>query len=201
MKVVLVGLNYRSHARELQMGVPQEPVIFLKPETAIIGPGDAIYIPNDVGRVDYEGEIAVLIKAECKNISVEESIHVIEGIIALNDITARDIQKKDGQWTRAKGFDTFCPISYDVLRVENWHTEITVSTYLNGRQVQFGSTRDMIFSIPYLISFVSSVMTLKKGDIISTGTPAGIGPIRSGDKVEVVVSVGRRSVRVVNPVI
>ncbi len=201
MKVVLVGLNYRSHAKELGMRVPEEPIIFLKPETSVIGPGDAIRIPEGVGRVDYEGEIGVLIKKDCKDIPPEEVLRVIEGVVALNDVTARDIQKKDGQWTRAKGFDTFCPISSEVLPIQNWDEEIFVKTYLNQRQVQCGSSSDMIFPIPYLVSFVSSVMTLRKGDVISTGTPVGIGPISRGDEVKVVVSVGLRSVEVFNPVI
>ncbi len=201
MKVVLVGLNYRSHAKELGMQIPEEPIIFLKPETSVIGPEEAICIPEGVGRVDYEGEIGVLIKKDCKNVPPEQVLSVIEGLVALNDVTARDIQKKDGQWTRAKGFDTFCPISSEVLPIQNWDEEILVKTYLNHRQVQFGSSSDMIFPIPYLISFISSIMTLRKGDVISTGTPVGIGPISKGDEVRVVVSVGVHSVEVVNPVI
>lgn len=201
MKVVLVGLNYRSHAKELGMQVPEVPIIFLKPETSVIGPGDAIRIPKGVGRVDYEGEIGVLIKENCKDVPPEGVLSIIEGLVALNDVTARDIQKKDDQWTRAKGFDTFCPISSEILPIQSWDEEIFVKTYLNRKQVQCGVSSDMIFPIPYLVSFVSSVMSLRKGDVISTGTPVGVGPIFRGDEVKVVVNVGLHSVEVANPVV
>ncbi len=188
MKIILVGLNYKSHAEELEMAIPDEPVIFMKPDTAVIGSGEKIVLPKGVGRVDYEGEIAVVIGKECKSVSPSDVKDVVIGITALNDVTARDIQKKDGQWIRAKSFDTFCPVNLRRLLPYKGSEEITVKTFLNGRMVQCGSSLDMIFPIDFLVSFVSNVMTLKEGDIISTGTPPGIGNLRSGDKVAIEVS-------------
>ncbi len=204
MKIVLVGLNYTSHALELGLRVPDEPIIFLKPATAVVRSGDFIEIPPGIGRVDYEGEIALLIGKRCKMVPVERAWDVVRGIVALNDVTARDLQRKDGQWTRAKSFDTFCPISESYIPTDAFlavKKEATVTTYLNGEKVQEGSSKDMIFPMEFLVHFVSSVMTLEEGDVISTGTPPGIGPLNRGDKVKVEVRVGDDCVAVENLVL
>ncbi len=197
----MTGLNYINHARELGMDLPEYPIIFLKPSTAVIGPGDPIVLPEEVGRVDYEGEIAVVIGKRCKAISEEEVPKVIRGITALNDVTARDVQRRDGQWTRAKSYDTFCPISDELIEDFDLSQPIEVETRVNGRLRQRDSSANMIFSIPYLVSFISRVMTLEEGDVIATGTPPGIGPLNSGDEVEVSVIHKGRRVEVVNPVV
>ena len=201
MKVVLTGLNYINHARELGMDLPEHPIIFLKPSTAVIGPGEPIVLPEGVGRVDYEGEIAVVIGRRCKAISEEEVPKVLRGIVALNDVTARDVQRLDGQWTRAKSYDTFCPISAEMIEEFDLNQLIEVETRVNGELRQSGSSENMIFSIPYLVSFIPQVMTLEEGDVIATGTPPGIGPLRRGDEVKVSVIHKGRRVEVVNPVV
>ena len=203
MKIVLVGLNYKKHAQELDMPIPDEPVIFMKPESAVIKNGEDIVLPAGVGRVDYEGEIAVVISKKCKNVNRADAISVISGVVALNDVTARELQAKDGQWTRAKSFDTFCPISQDILTIkeEKDFSNLHLRTFLNGRIVQDTTPSDMIFNIPYIISFVSHIMTLYPGDIISTGTPPGIGPLSSGDTISVSVNFYSGSTVVENPVV
>ena len=182
-KIVCVGLNYIDHARELNMEIPKEPIIFLKPPSAIIGHEDIIELP-DVGRVDYEGELAVVIAKRCKNVSREEALEYILGYTCFNDVTARDLQRNDGQWTRSKSFDTFAPIGPYVACFKD-ASGLRIRTKVNGRVVQDSTTSNLIFDIPTLIEFVSSVMTLKEGDVIATGTPAGVGELRSGDVVEV----------------
>lgn len=183
-KIVLAGLNYRDHARELGMAIPAEPVIFLKPPTAVIGPGDPIIWPRGVKRLDYEAELAVVIGRTAREITPGQAPRHILGYTCLNDVTARDLQKKDGQWTRAKSFDTFCPIGpwietdLDIRRA-------AVSCRLNGRLKQSSDTSKLIFGITELVSFVSRVMTLLPGDIISTGTPPGIAAMKAGDTVEI----------------
>ncbi len=183
-KIILVGLNYRDHARELKMRIPSNPIIFLKPPTTIIGPEEEIVYPLGVQRLDYEGELAVVIGREARNISSQRAKNYIFGYTCINDVTARDIQKKDGQWTRAKSFDTFCPVG-PWIETDLDPGNLRIRTYLNGSIRQDSTTRNLIFPIEELISFISRVMTLLPRDIISTGTPPGVGPMRKGDTVEI----------------
>jgi 2-keto-4-pentenoate hydratase/2-oxohepta-3-ene-1,7-dioic acid hydratase in catechol pathway len=185
-KIILVGLNYKDHAKEMEMEIPAEPIIFLKPTSALIKDGDKIIYPEGIKRLDYEAELAVVIKKQAKNISVEAAKNYILGYTCLNDVTARDLQKRDGQWTRAKSFDSFCPVGPHIETNLDPHA-IKIQSYLNGKLKQDSNTSNFIFSVSFLISFISKVMTLKPADIISTGTPAGIGPMQKGDKVEVVI--------------
>jgi 2-keto-4-pentenoate hydratase/2-oxohepta-3-ene-1,7-dioic acid hydratase in catechol pathway len=196
-KIVCVGLNYRDHAEEFGLPVPKEPVIFLKPPTAVIGPCDAIILPPQSKQVDYEGELAVVIKKRAKNITPAEAASNIMGYTCANDVTARDLQKKDGQWVRAKSFDTFCPIGpYIVTDVDP--SNLSVQVCLNGVLKQHTSTKYLIFSVPELVSFISRIMTLLPGDVILTGTSSGVGPMVDGDKIEVVIeNVGK----LLNPII
>ncbi|MDD5730732.1 MAG: fumarylacetoacetate hydrolase family protein [Candidatus Omnitrophica bacterium] len=190
-KIVLVGLNYKDHARELNMAVPKEPVIFLKPPTALTGPESKIVYPAGVTRLDYEAELALVIKKEAKNIKPQEAKKYIMGYTCLNDITARDIQKKDGQWTRAKSFDTFCPLG-PWLETDIDPGSLKISARLNGKLKQDSSTADFIFPAEYLVSFISKVMRLLPGDIVSTGTPAGIGKMKAYDIIEIEIEgIGR----------
>jgi 2-keto-4-pentenoate hydratase/2-oxohepta-3-ene-1,7-dioic acid hydratase in catechol pathway len=187
-KVVAVGRNYAAHAAELGNDVPEEPLIFLKPNTAVIGPGDQVFYPKQSERVDYEGELAVVIGRICRDVPPEQATDVIFGYTIANDVTARDLQEKDGQWSRAKGFDSFCPLGpwiEDDLDPQTFVDGVSIQTHLNGDLVQDGSTKDLIFDIPTLIAYISSVMTLLPGDVILTGTPEGIGPMQPGDEVEV----------------
>jgi 2-keto-4-pentenoate hydratase/2-oxohepta-3-ene-1,7-dioic acid hydratase in catechol pathway len=187
-KIVCVGLNYADHVKESQSSnvVPQEPVLFMKPLTALIGPEDTIVSPLQSQRVDYEGEIGVVIGARCKDLSSEEVSKKIFGITCVNDVTARDLQKKDLQWTRGKGFDTFCPAGpYLVTGLD--YKNLSVASRLNGETRQTSNSRNMIFSIAELISFINCIMTLLPGDLIATGTPEGVGPMKNGDIVEVEV--------------
>lgn len=196
-KIVAVGLNYRDHAAELGMAVPKEPIIFIKPATAVIGPGDAIVYPHCSTRVDYEAELGVVIKNITRNIPPSKTKDHIAGYTCVNDVTARDIQKKDGQWTRSKSFDTFAPVG-PWIETELDISSLRVRSYLNGTLKQDSSTAELIFGIPELISFISSVMTLLPGDIIATGTPASIGPMMPGDEITVEVEgIGRLTNRVV----
>ncbi len=190
-KIVAVGLNYIDHAKELGMKIPAEPVLFMKPSTSVIGPDDNIIYPKMSRRVDYEAELAVIIKDKTKNIQPEEAHTHIFGYTCLNDVTARDLQKKDGQWTRAKSFDTFCPIGPYIVTDIN-PDNLKIALFLNGQLKQSSSTSNLIFNVQKLVSFISKVMTLFPGDIIATGTPSGIGPLKCEDKVEVVIEkVGR----------
>jgi len=183
-KIVCVGLNYRDHAKELSMDAPDEPIIFLKPPTTIIGPGDDIVYPAISERVDYEAELGVIIRKTAKDISKDSIGEYILGYTCLNDITARDLQKKDGQWTRAKSFDTFCPIGpYITTEIEPDNLKIELS--VNGETMQSSSTKEMIFDVDYIVSFISNIMTLFPGDIIATGTPKGVGPLARGDSVQI----------------
>ncbi|WP_457549885.1 fumarylacetoacetate hydrolase family protein [Archaeoglobus sp.] len=185
-KIVCVGLNYIDHAEELNMEIPEEPIIFLKPPSAVIGHEDLIVLPKISKRVDYEGEIAVVIGRRCKNVKKDDALDYVLGYTCFNDVTARDLQSKDGQWTRAKSFDTFAPIGpYIVTKMLE---KLKIETRLNGRVVQKSDTSNLIFDIPTLIELVSNVMTLEKGDVIATGTPAGVGMLKSGDVVEVEVN-------------
>jgi 2-keto-4-pentenoate hydratase/2-oxohepta-3-ene-1,7-dioic acid hydratase in catechol pathway len=188
-KIVAVGLNYKDHAAEQNKPLPAEPMIFIKPSTSIVGPGDPIVIPEGIGRVDHEAEVGVVIGTRASHVTEEEAHEYILGLTCVNDVTARELQRKDIQFTRAKGFDTFAPIGpciavdldYDGpagLAVEGW---------VNGTRRQSSTTRELIFPIRKLVAFISSVMTLLPGDIISTGTPAGIGPLTAGDRVTIKV--------------
>ena len=185
-KVVCIGRNYREHAKELGNDVPVEPLFFLKPSTSIIGDGESIVLPPQSERVEYEGEIGIVIGKVLRNASETESAAAIRGIVALNDVTARDLQKKDSQWTRAKGFDSFCPVG-DVNTEFGDLASLTVVTRVNGEERQRASASEMVFAIPFLLSYVSHVMTLEPGDIVATGTPAGVSPLKDGDVVEVEV--------------
>lgn len=186
-KVICVGLNYRKHAEELNLSLPEEPIIFLKPNSSIIGPEDFIILPAQSKQVDFEAELAIVIGTKAKNISERSAKDCIWGYTCLNDVTARNIQKKDGQWTRAKSFDTFCPLG-PWIESNLDPNNLEISLLLNGEKKQFASTSDLIFSVDYLVSFVSQIMTLYPGDIISTGTPSGISTLKTGDKVEVSIS-------------
>lgn len=190
-KIICVGLNYKDHARELNMDIPKQPIIFLKPVSSLIGQEDIIKYPKQVNRLDYEAELAVVIKKTAKNIKVAQVEKYIFGYICLNDVTARDVQKIDGQWTRAKSFDTFCPVGPWVETNLNPQC-LMVRSYLNGKVRQESTTKNFIFPIDYIVAFISSVMTLLPGDIIATGTPFGVGPMARGDKIEIEIEgVGR----------
>ena len=183
-KSVCVGLNYRSHAEETNSPVPEVPLIFLKPSTAVIGPEDGIVYPAMSKRVDYEGELGVVIKKRTRRVPAGEALDCVLGYTCFNDVTARDLQSSDDQWTRAKGFDTFAAIG-PCIETELDPGSVAVETWLNGNLKQQGNTSDLIYSVPEVISFISNVMTLLPGDIIATGTPSGIGPMQPGDTVEV----------------
>ena len=185
-KVVCVGKNYADHAAEMGGDVPKEPIIFLKPNTSVIGPNDVIRWPIQSNRVDYEAELAIVISRICKDVPKEKAADVIFGYTIANDVTARDIQKTDGQWTRAKGFDTFCPVG-PWIDTDFKPDSQTITTVINGETRQNATLNQMVFDIPTIISFVSSVMTLLPGDLILTGTPSGIGPLTPGE--DVVVSI------------
>jgi 2-keto-4-pentenoate hydratase/2-oxohepta-3-ene-1,7-dioic acid hydratase in catechol pathway len=184
-KIVCVGRNYVGHARELGNEVPERPLIFLKPVSALIGDGDAIVLPPQSQRVEHEGEIGVVIGKRARNVSESDALSVIAGFVPINDVTARDLQKLDGQWTRAKGFDTFCPVGTPVPADGIDWRDLEVICRVNGQERQRGKASEMAFGIPALIAFITSVMTLEPGDLIATGTPEGIGPIQPGDTVEV----------------
>jgi len=186
-KVVAVGKNYRDHAAEMGGEAPPEPLLFLKPNTSVIGPGDTIVRPVQSQQVDFEGELAVVIGSIAKNVAEADAASVVFGYTIANDVTARDLQKSDGQWTRAKGFDTFCPLG-PVIETEFDLAGQSIQTRVNGVVMQSGSLDDMVHSVASVIAYASSVFTLLPGDVILTGTPAGVGPIVAGDVVEVEVS-------------
>ncbi len=185
-KVVAVGLNYRDHAQELKMKLPEEPLLFLKPSSSIIGPGDTILMPPQSARVDYEAELAIVIDREAKNVPEKDAKQVILGFTCLNDVTARDLQNRDGQWTRAKGFDTFCPIG-PWIETDIDPSDLKIDLLLNGQAKQSSRTSNLIFHSYKLIEYITSVMTLYPGDVIATGTTSGIGPMADGDTVQVVI--------------
>jgi 2-keto-4-pentenoate hydratase/2-oxohepta-3-ene-1,7-dioic acid hydratase in catechol pathway len=190
-KVVAIGRNYAAHAAEMGNEVPTEPVMFIKPNTSVIGPNDPIQYPSQSSQVDYEGELAVVIGRICRDVPPELATDVIFGYTLANDVTARDLQRADGRFTRAKGFDSFCPLGPWIetdLDPNDFAEGRRVQTFLNGETVQDGSTADMVFDIPTLISYVSSIMTLLPGDVILTGTPEGVGPMQVGDEVEVSIA-------------
>ncbi len=183
-KIVAVGLNYRDHAREMRKPLPARPLIFLKPSTAVVGPDDAIVLPAGVGRVDYEAEIGVVIGRRARRVAAADAADHILGLTCVNDVTARELQTLDVQYTRAKGFDTFAPIGPGVAVGLDWR-ELDVEAWLNGERRQASNTRELIFDVERLVECVSAVMTLLPGDVISTGTPAGVGPLRRGDRIVV----------------
>jgi 2-keto-4-pentenoate hydratase/2-oxohepta-3-ene-1,7-dioic acid hydratase in catechol pathway len=192
-KIVCVGRNYVEHAKELGNEVPKEPLLFLKPPSSLLPPDGAIELPPESHRVEFEGEIGVVVGAPLRRASEDEARQAIRGIVALNDVTARDLQRSDGQWTRAKGFDTFCPVGPEAAAPAELES-LEVVTRVNGNERQHGFARDMAFPIPTLLAYISRVMTLEPGDLVATGTPAGVGPLLPGDEVEVEV-VGLSTVR------
>jgi 2-keto-4-pentenoate hydratase/2-oxohepta-3-ene-1,7-dioic acid hydratase in catechol pathway len=187
-KIICVGRNYREHAKELGNEVPTEPLIFLKPPSSLIGPGQAIVRPAISARVDHEGELGVVIGKTCRHLRADEDVRpYILGYTGVNDVTARDLQKKDGQWTRGKGFDTFCPVGPIVSSELDPWSGVAVETRVNGELRQQGNTRDFIFPLDTVLRYISEVMTLLPGDLIATGTPSGVGPLIAGDRVGVLI--------------
>jgi 2-keto-4-pentenoate hydratase/2-oxohepta-3-ene-1,7-dioic acid hydratase in catechol pathway len=188
-KIVCVGRNYREHAAELGNEVPVEPLIFFKPPSSLLSTGENIRRPRIAERTDYEGELGVVIGRCCYKLGPDEDVRAnILGYTAVNDFTARDLQNKDGQWTRAKGFDSFCPVGPLVTsEVDPW-AGISVETRVNGNLRQEGNTRDFIFPLDVVIRYISQVMTLVPGDLVATGTPKGVGPVQAGDMIEVTVA-------------
>ncbi|HSD91189.1 MAG TPA: fumarylacetoacetate hydrolase family protein [Kofleriaceae bacterium] len=186
-KIIGIGQNYRAHAAEMGKGIPEEPLMFLKPPSAVIADGMPIERPAGYERVDHEGELGVVIGKRAHRVSREHALEYVQGFTCVNDVTVRDLQKKDGQWTRAKGFDTFCPIGPRIVPGLD-PSNLRVTTRVNGQVRQDSSTSDLIFDVPTLISFVSQHMTLEPGDVISTGTPSGVGNLNPGDVVEVEIS-------------
>jgi len=185
-KIVCVGRNYREHAKELGNEVPKEPLIFLKPPSSVIWEGDAIELPKASEKVEYEGEIGIIIGKRMRDVPEENAARSIRSIIAVNDVTARDLQKSDGQWTRAKGFDSFCPLGEESSSVPEL-SSLSVVTRVNGTVRQSGKSSEMVFSIPFLLAYISRIMTLEPGDLVATGTPSGVGPLAPGDVVEIEV--------------
>jgi 2-keto-4-pentenoate hydratase/2-oxohepta-3-ene-1,7-dioic acid hydratase in catechol pathway len=185
-KIVCIGRNYAAHARELGNEVPAAPLIFLKPPSALVAAGDTIRIPPESGQVEFESEIGVVIGTRAANVSEADAERHIAGYTCMNDVTARDLQRSDGQWSRAKGFDPFCPVGPRVVAGLDWR-RLEVIGRVNGVERQRAPSSDMIFPIPFLVSYISRIMTLEPGDLIATGTPAGVGRLAPGDVVEVEV--------------
>ena len=183
-KIIAIGLNYRDHAKEMQYDIPAYPLIFMKPSTAVIQDGDYIVCPPDTKELNYEGELAIIIKDRIRDITKEDAPFHIEGYCCANDVTARDLQRLDGQWTRSKSFDTFCPLGPKIVSDID-PTHLAITTRVNGKVKQQSNTNNMIFDAYELVSFISRIMTLLPGDVIITGTPPGVGPIEAGDTVEV----------------
>jgi 2-keto-4-pentenoate hydratase/2-oxohepta-3-ene-1,7-dioic acid hydratase in catechol pathway len=183
-KIVCVGRNYREHAKELGNEVPKEPLIFLKPPSSVVWEGAPITLPKASSRVEHEGEIGVLVGKTLTRASEDEAARGIRAIVAVNDVTARDLQKTDGQWTRAKGFDTFCPLGEESSKLPDLGS-LSVVTRVNGVERQRGKSTEMVFSIPFLLAYISRIMTLEHGDLVATGTPSGVGALEPGDVVEV----------------
>lgn len=183
-KIVGIGVNYRLHAQEMGKGLPEEPLMFLKPPSALIGDGEPIERPAGYDRVDYEGELGVVIGKRARRVAREHALDFVAGYTCVNDVTVRDLQKKDGQWARAKGFDTFCPVGPRVVPGLD-PSKLRIVTRVNGVTKQDSTTADMVFDVPTLIAFVSTYYTLEEGDLITTGTPQGVGNLAVGDVVEV----------------
>jgi 2-keto-4-pentenoate hydratase/2-oxohepta-3-ene-1,7-dioic acid hydratase in catechol pathway len=189
-KIVCVGRNYIEHAAELGNPMPVLPLLFFKPPSAVIADGSEIVLPKASQQVEHEGEIGVVIGKYLRGVSEDEALDGIRGVVCVNDVTARDLQKTDGQWTRAKGFDTFCPMGPRMVQLDELPPldELSVICRVNGVERQRGLASDMAFSIPHIVSYISSIMTLEPGDLVSTGTPAGVGLLTPGDVVEVEIS-------------
>ncbi len=183
-KIVCVGKNYLDHAKEMGGDIPPDPLLFLKPSSAIIASGESIVLPRLSTHVEHEAEIGIVIKDRLHRVSEAEAMRGIAGFVCLNDVTARDWQKRESQWARAKGFNTFCPVGPAVVAGLDWR-DLEVIGRVNGQVRQHGKARDMLFEIPFLLSHISQVMTLEPGDLIATGTPAGVGRLNAGDIVEV----------------
>jgi 2-keto-4-pentenoate hydratase/2-oxohepta-3-ene-1,7-dioic acid hydratase in catechol pathway len=183
-KIIGIGVNYRAHALEMGKGLPEEPLMFLKPRSALIGHGEAIERPPGYERVDFEGELGVVIGQRARRISREQALELVLGYVCVNDMSVRDLQKKDGQWIRAKGFDTFCPLGPRIVAGLD-PSRLAIKTRVNGVLKQDSSTADLIFDVPTLIAFCSHHMTLEPGDVISTGTPSGVGNVVPGDEIEI----------------
>ncbi|RLD17275.1 MAG: 2-hydroxyhepta-2,4-diene-1,7-dioate isomerase [Caldiserica bacterium] len=198
-KIICIGLNYTDHAKELGMDIPDEPIIFLKPPTSIIGDGDNIIYPEMSKLLHYEAELAVVIGKKCKNVKIEDSFNYILGFTCFNDVTARDLQRKDVQWTRAKSFDTFAPVGPWIVKKDNIEvSNLNIRMYKNGKIVQDSNTKNFIFKVDEVVSFISKIMTLLPGDIIATGTPPGVGEMNVGDEVVVEIEwIGRLRNKVV----
>jgi 2-keto-4-pentenoate hydratase/2-oxohepta-3-ene-1,7-dioic acid hydratase in catechol pathway len=186
-KIVCIGLNYAKHAAEFGNPIPEEPLVFLKPPSALIGLGEAIVLPADAGQVDYEGEIGVRIGKRARRVAAKDAWSYVDGLLPLNDVTARELQRKDGQWSRAKGFDTFCPTGPVTPLADVDLAKLSVTTRVNGEVRQQSGADDMVFDVPALIAHISGIMTLEPGDLIATGTPSGVGPLAAGDVVEIEV--------------
>jgi 2-keto-4-pentenoate hydratase/2-oxohepta-3-ene-1,7-dioic acid hydratase in catechol pathway len=183
-KIMAIGLNYKDHAAEMKKTLPEEPLVFMKPASSVIGPDEAIRIPAWAGRVDYEAELALVISRRAYRVKASQAMDYVLGLTCLNDVTSRDFQKKDVQYTRAKGFDTFAPIG-PCIAVGLDPSSLTIEGFVNGERKQSSSTNQLIFAVPELIEFVSRFCTLEAGDIITTGTPSGVGPLKPGDRVTV----------------
>lgn len=197
-KIVCVGLNYKDHAKELKMELPSHPIIFLKPPTAVIGDGDAIVYPDWMTKnLHYEAELGIVIGKQAYRIAEKDAPQYIQGYCCANDVTARDLQNLDGQWTRAKSFDTFCPLGPKIVKDID-PNKLDIKLLLNGQVKQHSNTEQMIFKPAYLVSFISKIMTLLPGDVIITGTPPGVGPMQKGDEVAVEIEgLGKLANRVV----
>ena len=196
-KIICAGLNYHDHAKEMKMEIPNHPIIFLKAPTSVISDGEFIIYPDLTKELHFEAELGIVIKDKIKNVPETEALKHVEGFICANDVTARDLQRIDGQWGRAKSFDTFCPLGPEIVSgIDPNH--LAIKLYLNGEIKQASNTEQMIFKPAYLISFISEVMTLLPGDVILTGTPPGIGPMQKGDEVVVEIEkIGRLSNKII----
>lgn len=195
-KIVCIGRNYREHAKELGNEVPKEPLLFLKPPSSVVWGGEVILLPSASKKVEHEGEIGVIVGRTLTRVSESDAARGIRGIVAVNDVTARDLQKSDSQWTRAKGFDTFCPLGEESSELPDLDS-LTVVARVNGVERQRGKSSEMVFSIPSLLAYISHIMTLEPGDLVATGTPSGVGPLVPGDVVEIEIP---GVSRVTNPV-
>ncbi len=188
-KIICVGRNYAAHAEELGNRIPDQPLLFLKPPSSVVGDGDAIQLPSASQQVEHEGEIGVVMGKALRRADKAATLDAVAGLTCVNDVTARDLQRTDGQWTRAKGFDTFCPMGprlvplADLPRLD----ELEVICRVNGEKRQHGYVRQMAFDIPTILAYISEIMTLEPGDLVATGTPSGVGPLHPGDRVEVEV--------------
>ncbi len=188
-KIVCVGRNYAEHAEELGSTIPEQPLLFFKPPSSLVGDGDAIQLPSASQQVEHEGEIGVVMSRTLRRADKAATLDAVAGLTCVNDVTARDLQRTDGQWTRAKGFDTFCPMGPRLVPLADLPPldELEVICRVNGEERQHGYARQMAFDIPTILAYISEIMTLEPGDLVSTGTPSGVGPLRPGDRVEVEV--------------